>query len=75
MVSKKAFEAALKKHQLWNIQNPDASTLRKVKRSLQTSIEGHEVELGWHTLPSVLVPMPEESVLKLKPFIDKHKRK
>lgn len=55
----------------WKRSHPDAPLKKTLKRMTQASVEGFEMEMGIHTLPSIIVPIPEESVRYLQKKIKK----
>lgn len=64
-----------KEFKKWKCEHPKASIIHKVKRASKATIDGFEAEIGFHTLPSIFAPMPEESALELKKKIDKLKKR
>lgn len=70
---KKSMVMARKGFKKWKCEHPEASIIQKIKRAFQATLNGSEAKIGFHTLPSIITPMPEESVLKLKKDIEKLK--
>lgn len=75
MVSKESIRAAKKAQDQWIIQNRSASLKSRIIQSAKSTKQALEAEIGLHTLPSIIAPMPEAEVKKLKLKIDKFKRK
>ena len=71
MVTKKSMMNARREFKKWKRENKKASIKQNIKRIKQAIVKGSEAEIGLHTLPSIFVPMPEESVLELKKKINK----
>lgn len=59
----------------WKVENPDASMHTTLRRMIKTSKKGFQMEFGLHTLLSIIVPMPEESVRRIEDKINKIKVK
>ena len=72
---KKSMVMARKGFKKWKCEHPEASIIQKIKRASQAIADGSEAEIGLHTLPSIITPMPEESVFELKKSIDKLKKR
>lgn len=75
MVTKKSLMEARKDFKKWKHENKKASVKQNIKQMKKAIVKASEVEIGLHTLPSIITPMPEESVLELKKSIDKLKKR
>lgn len=71
MVTKESFIKAKKEQDIWRSKHPDASMKKRIVQSAKATKGAFEIEIGLHTLPSLFVPMPEESAKKLKKIIGK----
>lgn len=71
MVSKESFKKAMKERDVWIKENPNPGFKKVIKKVIKETEKVLELEFGLHTLPSLLVPMPEESVKDLKKNINK----
>ena len=71
IVTKESMRKARKQFRGWKCDNPGAPKKEKLRRMSQASKAGFEMELGLHTLPSIIFPMPEESARNLKKTIDR----
>lgn len=73
---KRRTKVALKRQQEWRDTHPDASIIKQLKRSFKTSLEIHQIEPTVGQIPSLIVPIPEESVIKIdKWYGEQHKRR
>lgn len=75
MVTKKSLIEARKDFKKWKHENKKASVKQNIKQMKKSIVKASEVEIGLHTLPSIITPIPEESVLELKKSIDKLKKR
>lgn len=75
MVTKKSLMEARKYFKKWKHENKKASVKQNIKQMKKAIVKASEVELGLHTLPSLITPVPEESVLELKRSIEKLKNR
>ena len=75
MVTKKSLMEARKDFKKWKHENKKASVKQNIKQMKKAIVKASEVKIGLHTLPSIITPMPEESVLELKKSIDKLKKR
>lgn len=66
MVTRASIKKAKEEQDKWIKEHPDASLKQRVKQSAQATKEALELEIGIHTLPSVITPIPEEHVKQLK---------
>ena len=75
MVTKKSLMEAREEFKKWKHENKKASVKQNIKQMKKSIVKASEVEIGLHTLPSIITPIPEESVLELKKSIDKLKKR
>lgn len=73
MVTKKSLMEARKEFKKWKHENKKASVKQNIKQMKRSIVEASEVEIGLHTLPSIITPMPEESVRDLQRKVKKLK--
>jgi len=66
MVTRASIKKAKEKQDKWIKEHPSASLNQRIGQSARATKEALELEIGLHTLPSVLAPMPEERVKQLK---------
>jgi len=74
MVTKESIKKAKQQQDKWIKETPDATLKTRVKKAVVATRDALEMETGLHTLPSLLVPMPEESAIALKRKIHKMRK-
>ena len=66
MVTKKSLMEARKDFKKWKHENKKASVKQNIKQLKKAIVEASEVEIGLHTLPSIITPMPRNLCWNLK---------